>query len=280
MKRLHFLLAVTMSFFLTACGSGGGGTGTGTGTTQASATSQLCTDVIGLEAIYWDFINGVIRVDLPQTAFTIPANFTPLIPPYTNSNSILLGFTSLPLGWSIADGIGVSGFEFPATVAIADMTRNDNQAKWRYIFNAQVTGGYTSAAILDAEVTNALNAIGNPTSTTEQCQISMQQVGIIGLESVAAKVIRAGGFTIMARIHVIVPNGPSGLGYYDGHVSYAPANENPTLINDAFVPMITQLYGGGTSPSQCEDGIDNDGDGMIDLADSLCTSPSDDSESS
>ena len=31
---------------------------------------------------------------------------------------------------------------------------------------------------------------------------------------------------------------------------------------------------------ECRDGIDNDGDGDIDMADGRCTSPSDDSESS
>ncbi len=31
-------------------------------------------------------------------------------------------------------------------------------------------------------------------------------------------------------------------------LSLAPTAENATLINDIFFPMITQLYGGGSSP--------------------------------
>lgn len=274
MNTHKILILVLINLILVACG-GGGGNG---GSSQASAKSVLCNDLVGLEAIYWDFINGTPRGDLPSTAFTIPFQVDFSQTPYTNSNSILLGFTSIPQGWAISDGADVSGFAFPSTVAAANMIRNDNQAVWRYVFNAQVTGGYTSAAILNAEINTALGFIGNPT-TTEQCQINLQQVGIIGPESVAAKVVRAGNFTIMARAHVTVPNGLGGIGYYDGYLSLAPTTENPTVINDIFIPMITQLYGGGTNPAQCADGLDNDGDGKTDLADPECANPADDNES-
>ncbi|HHO60100.1 MAG TPA: hypothetical protein ENJ64_07630 [Thiotrichales bacterium] len=273
MRIFKYLFAFVAATGLSACGGSGGGN------PQATATSTLCDDLVGLEAIYWDFINGEPRGDLPSTAFSIPFQVDFSQTPYTNSTSILLGFTSIPQGWTIADGIDVSGFAVPGTVAAADLTRTDNRAVWRYVFNAQVTGGYTSAVILDSEVNTALNFIGNTASVTETCQINLQQNGIIGLESVAAKVLRAGDFTIMARAHVVVPNGLGGTGYYDGYLSLAPTSENAALINDIFIPMITQLYGGGTSPNQCEDGIDNDGDGKTDLADPQCESPADDSES-
>lgn len=274
MKYFKYLLLLSLAVNLIACGGSGGN-----GNAQATATSTLCQDLVGLEAIYWDFINGAPRTDLPDTAFSIPFQVDFSQSPYTNSNSLLLGFTSIPQGWTIADAMDVSGFAFPSTFSAADLVRADNRAVWRYIFNTQVTGGYTSAAILDAEINAALSFIGNPSTTTEECQIRQQQNGIIGLESVAAKVVRAGDFTIIARAHVIVPTGLGGIGYYDGYLSLAPTAENASLINDIFIPMITQLYGGGSAPNQCEDGLDNDGDGKIDLADPQCESPADDSES-
>jgi len=274
MKFFKYLLTLSLTINLLACGGGGNGN------QRSTATSELCQELTGLEAIYWDFTHGSLRTDLPDTAFTIPFQVDFSQSPYTNRNSVLLGFTSIPQGWVISDSVDVSGFAFPSLFAGADLARTDNRAVWRYIFHAQVMGGYTSASILDAELNAMLNLIGNPTITTEECQINRQQNGIIGPESLAAKVVRAGDFTIMARVHVTVPTGLGGIGYYAGYLSLAPTAENATLINDIFFPMITQLYGGGSSPSQCADGQDNDGDGLTDLADPQCESPTDDSESS
>ena len=251
---------------ITACGGGGGGG------SSAGATSQLCPELRGNEAIYWDFINGVIRGDLPSTAFTIPFGFGGT---YSNSTSLLLGYT-FPPGWTPTDAVDVSGFAVPFTVAGSDLIRDDNQAVWRYLFNAQVAGGFTSAGILDAEVAAALNFLGNPAVTSEQCQLNVQRTGILGLESAAGRVVRAGDYTIMARTGVIIVSGVAS--YYTGSVTVARTTELSGLINDIFVPMITQLYGGGTSPAACEDDRDNDGDGLVDLQDPQCLFPDDDSE--
>ena len=271
MKNAHFGSVAALCVLLCGCGDDGLGP-------LASATSQLCGDVTGVEAVFFDFINGVPRGDLPSTAFTIPFAVDFTQSPYSNSTSLLLGFM-VPQGWTVSDAVDVSGFAIPGTVAGADLIRTDNRAVWRYMFNAQITGGFTSASILDSEVAVAMNFIGNPAGTTTVCELNAQQNGILGPESVAAKLIRAGDFTIFAQTHVIVVTGTAA--FYSGFLSVAPTAESASLINDIYVPMITQLYGGGSDPAACGDGIDNDGDGNTDFPDDAqCTSPADDSESS
>ncbi len=278
MKYRKILLGIILCFTLVACGgSSGGGTGGEGNGNFSSASSQLCDELSGLEAVYWDFINGVPRGDLPSTAFTIPFDIDFSQSPYANSNSLLLGF-SVPLGWTVTDASDASGFAIPATVVGADLIKNDRLAVWRYMLSAQITGNFTSAAILSADINAGLNFIGNPPSVTEQCEINLQQNGVLGLESIAAKVVRAGDFTIMARTQVIIVNGVSN--FYNGFLSLAPTQQNSTLINDIFVPMITQLIGGGSDFAACEDGEDNDGDGNTDYPnDPQCQFPDDDSES-
>lgn len=278
MKFLKLIVGVYMGVIVAACGGGGSSSSNGD---LSSATTSLCNDLSGLEAIYWGFINGELRADLPSTAFTIPFNINTTQPSYTNSNpyGLLLGF-SVPAGWTASDAGDTSGFAFPTAVVGANLFRDDNEALWRYIPSAQIgQAGYTSQGILDAEINTTLNALGNPASTTEQCAFNFQQPGILGPESFAGKIVRAGNYTIMAKAHVLEITGTAV--YYDSFLSYALTAENTTLINNIFIPMITQLYGGGSDPAQCEDGDDNDNDNLTDYpADPQCNSPSDDNESS
>ena len=263
-------LVVTMLVALAACGGGGGGNGSGS---ISSARSQLCDDISGLEAVYWDFINGVPRGDLPATAFTIPF---PIQGSYTHSRSPLLGFL-VPVGWSVSDSPDQSGYAIPGTEVGAVLVRDDNNAVWRYMLSAEIAGDFTAERILNADIGTALNLLGAPPNTTVQCPLNVQLIGILGPESTAARVVRAGDYTIMARVHVKIVQGVSS--YYDSYLSLARTAENPALINDIFVPMITQLYGGGSDPAACEDGEDNDGDGATDFPnDPQCSSPSDDNE--
>ncbi|MEM9731844.1 MAG: hypothetical protein AAF997_24925 [Myxococcota bacterium] len=275
MKNGRASLTGALLLMILGCGDADG-SGTGSGT-PPSATSELCEDVRGLEAVYYDFINGVPRGDLPATAFTIPFDIDLAQSPYSNPTSLLLGFT-VPVGWTVSDGDDVSGFAIPGTVAAANLVRDDEQAVWRYILNAQVTGDFTSAAILGSEIAVARDFIGNPEETQVVCEANAQRPGILGLESAAAQLLRAGDFTIFARAQVI---NVSGVGsYYSGYLSVAPTTESERVTTDIFVPMITQLFGGGSDPPECGDGDDNDGDGDADFpADDQCTSPSDDDES-
>jgi len=280
MRIKSVLSGVVVSLSVAACGGGGGGGALNDSNLSQfnSATSLICTEITGPEAIYWDFINGQIRTDLPSTAFTIPFNVGGI---YSNESSppasLLLGYT-VPLGWAAENAVDVTGFASPFQFVGSNLIRNDNQAVWRYISNAQlVVNGYSSAGLRDAELNAALNFLNNPAVSEEQCRFTVQQQGILGLESAAGKIVRAGEFTIMTRASVLIVNGVGA--YYSGSTTVARTAEMPALINDIFVPMITQLYRGGTDLAACEDGVDNDGDGLIDLADPQCAFPDDQSES-
>ena len=280
MKPATLMIWFVLTTSLYGCGSGGGGNSPSGNSNSSidfvgdvSASSQLCAELSGYEAIYWDFIHGVLRADLPSTAFTIPFNVQGS---YTNSRHPILGFL-VPVGWSVFDAVDQSGYAFSGTEVGADLIRNDNQAVWRYMQTAQISGNFTSASILNAEVNTALSFLGNPTQISEHCEINFQRAGILGPESFASKVVRTDNFTIMAQIRVIIVEGTAS--YYTGHLTVARTSENPQLIHDIFVPMITQLYGGGSDPAACEDGEDNDGDNQIDFGqDPQCDNPSDDNE--
>lgn len=263
--------ALTLIVGAAACSSGFG--------PLDGATSQLCSDVNGLEAIYFDLVNGVPRGDLPSTAYTIPFDIDFNQSPYSNQTNLLLGFM-VPQGWNVAHGQDLSGFGIPGTTVAADLTRADNRAVWRYVLNSQVTGGFSSQAILEAEINTRIAALGNPGAVTSVCAVNAQTTGILGPESVAARLLRVGDFTLVSRVHVIVIPGTSA--FYSSFTSVAPTSESEQVINDIFVPMITQLSGGGSSdPAQCSDGIDNDNDGATDYpSDGQCTGPGDDSEGS
>ena len=133
MKKGRVWLTSALVLIVLGCGSEDGSGA------SLSATSELCEDVRGHEAVYYGFINGVPRGNLPSTAFTIPFDIDFAQSPYSNPTSLLLGF-SVPVGWTVSDGADVSGFAIPGTVAAANLVRNDDQAVWPYILNAQVTG--------------------------------------------------------------------------------------------------------------------------------------------
>jgi len=282
LTKLRALTIVSFLCVITACGGGGGDrTQQPVIDRNVAGTSTLCPEVLtGLEGVFWDFMNGVIRADLPATAFTIPfaVDFSQ---PYVNSVSPLLNF-SVPLGWTATNTGDVSGFAFPVTVAAADLRRNDGAALWRYTLNGALNSAfaYSAQAILEAEINYALNMMGNPGQPLGECPINAQQLGPLGFESVAARVIRAGDVTIMARVHVLEIGGGI-TPFYDGFLVASRTAEHPTLINDIYVPMITQLYPGGSDDDPaCSDGRDNDGDGQVDFPNDLqCGNASDDDES-
>lgn len=270
----QIILALAM-FSIVACGSAGGGNGT-TGTTTSvsnnTATSQLCANVTGLEAVYWDFSNGVPRGDLPSTAFTIPSDFTVNFAHPT----ILSFFFWHPATWTIedviADNLGSYG---------ANLVRNDNQAVWRHVTTN--VSNTSAATLLQSEVNTMLDFIGNPDATAV-CEFNGSEPNFAGgVTDVSSALIRAGDFTANVNVRVVsVPlGGGSSLSQAAIYLVLAPTTEYAQLVQDVFVPIITQFYlGGTTEDTACSDNEDNDNDGKTDYPnDPECSSASDDSES-
>src|SRR5690606_37587721 len=95
-------LALTLFVLLLAsCGTtpgpGGGGGGGGGGGPRSfdGAVSQSCEQVSGLQALYWDFMLGVIRTDYPETYRLLPYVGSPFIHPAQPLYSFMY-----PPGWS------------------------------------------------------------------------------------------------------------------------------------------------------------------------------------
>lgn len=267
---------------ITACGSATGGTTSNGGSTSfsnsnsSSVTSLICDKVTGLEAIYWDFSNGVPRGDLPATANTIPSNFTANFAHPT----ILSFFFWYPPEWVVdsvlADNFGSYG---------VNLIRDDQKAVWRSA-TTQVASGSTAASILQGEIDAILNFIGNPTNVETVCDLQVQEPNFAGGTTDAASAfMRLGDFT--ANITVRITNVPISAGNVFAQAAVymvlSPTDEYAQLVYDVFVPIITQFYGGGSSVDSdkaCSDGKDNDNDGFTDFPnDSECSSADDDSES-
>jgi hypothetical protein len=279
MKILIYAIVLISGGLVSSCGGGSGNSGSNSGVNAfAGKASIMCPELTGIEGIFWDFINGTPRGDLPPTAFTIPFNIQGV---YQNSNSLLLGFT-VPVGWNVNDATDISGITFPNTVVGANLIRDSSPAYWRYMMNAQIISGsnFTSSTILNNDIDAFIGLFGDPAPQTTQCEFSVQQNGILGLESYSGKIVRAGDITVMARVGVKFIQS-IGSAFYDAFLVAAPTSEMPQLIYDIYTPMITQLYGGGSSDDPaCSDGRDNDGDQLIDYPnDPQCQNPADDSES-
>src|SRR5690554_4087565 len=70
MHRLLVLLAI--SVLLAACRSSGTGQEQGPLGRFDGARASSCAMVSGLTALYWDYMNGVIRADYPETIRQVP----------------------------------------------------------------------------------------------------------------------------------------------------------------------------------------------------------------
>ncbi|MDH3655351.1 MAG: hypothetical protein OEN21_13850 [Myxococcales bacterium] len=103
--------------FLALAGWGGDGTEQ----SAASATSNLCPNVTGTEAILWDLYNGVIRTDVSVLPPPVP------VPggSYTHPAFPLLGFI-YPGGWTPTT-TNTGGFQ---EIGV-NLIRQDQQAIWR-----------------------------------------------------------------------------------------------------------------------------------------------------
>jgi hypothetical protein len=75
LHRISLFVVVSATLSLASCG---GDDSTGPNQVR-SATSQLCSNVVGAQAIFWDMSNGIIRTDLPggvpPTVSIIGGNF-------------------------------------------------------------------------------------------------------------------------------------------------------------------------------------------------------------
>lgn len=229
------------------------------------ARSQTCADVSGVRALYWDFLNGTIRTDYPETYRFIPYVGTPFIHPAQP----LYSFT-YPPGWQ------AFALSDPALQLMgANVVRADGQAVWRRL-NLTLTGTVSAGTVVGIELDTMAANLGLSGSAQVRCSVPAQVDPSTGFE-IAAVLVDWDGFT--GTVHVqAFPSG--GLTVAFIQMTVAPTDQYDETALNVFFPLSGQMLpGGGSGPADCSDGQDNDGDGKVDYPnDPGCSSPDDDSE--
>ena len=153
------MAAVVLAAFWVACGSGGSGTGTQDPLARFAGTrTESCATISGLTALYWDYMNGIIRVDYPETIRQVPFNIggwviNPVQPLYS---------LVYPEGWTgqflVDPGIQQTGLH---------VFRQDGHALW-HRRNETFPGLFASGAVADA-VVQEFQTVMAPGSASRSC---------------------------------------------------------------------------------------------------------------
>ncbi len=213
----------------------------------ANLTSQLCANIRGAKALYWDMSNGIMRGDIPGGLPTIrnPGGY------FIHSGYPALGF-SMPQGYR---AIELSG---GATNTIGvNVLRNDDNVLWRYV-TTTFFGLINAEQVVLAEVNQMLANLGNPQFEIV-CSANRTPQLAPGIQtSVATRLIRAGNFT--AQFAVNVNTFPDlGSSFVGIEMTMAPTEEYDAMVLETFLPIGYQLLFINRASIQ-----DSDGDGVPD----------------
>lgn len=265
-RGLVLLSALVLAVFMAACGSGGSGTGTQDPLARFAGTrTESCATISGLTALYWDYMNGIIRVDYPETIRQVPFNIggwviNPVQPLYS---------LVYPEGWTgqflVDPGIQQTGLH---------VFRQDGHALW-HRRNETFPGLFASGAVADAVVQEFQTVMAPGSALEVVC--GADTVSGDSLFGASARVVAFGGYTANVSVQTSYLTGGTTSFI---QVALAPTNEYDAYLYFVAFPLSAQMgLGGGSSEPECNDGIDNDGDGRVDYPDDpQCSSPLDDSE--
>lgn len=252
MKRniTPFLPLILILLFGSACNRDG---------IDPRATSNICTNVTGPEAVYWDVRNGIPRGDLPGGVPTIknPGGT------FGHPGFPLLGF-QYPVGWTpetLTDPTGT-------TVGV-NLIRNDNAAIYRYV-SYQAQGFVAIDDVRAFEINTMLDFFGNPGAVQVECRndTTDNSLGNI-VRAASTRFIRAGTLSAMVNVN---------LTYVDGlpttfiavQITAGPTAEHDALIVDTFLPIDWQML---IKPGDSALDKDRDGDGVNDVNDRFPDDP-------
>lgn len=215
-------------------------------TQLANMRSQLCPNVRGVQALYWDMNNGVMRGDIPGGVPTIknPGGY------FIHSGYPALGF-QLPQGYRAIELSGSS------TIGV-NVLRNDDNALWRYV-TTTVFGITNAEQVLQAELNQMLANLGNPQNVTVVCSnAGSSQLAPDMQSTTATALVRAGNFTALlaVNVNVLASTGSSFIGI---QMTLGPTAEYDNLVLDTFLPIGYQLLF-----IDRETVRDSDGDGVPD----------------
>ncbi|MEM6845923.1 MAG: hypothetical protein AAF632_27180 [Bacteroidota bacterium] len=250
-----WLLPILGLLLITACNNGND---EAVGPNINGATSQICPNVTGAQAIYWDLSNGIPRGDLPGG---IPPTVDRVGGSFSHPDAPTLGFT-------YPEGYSPQMIRAPQTVGV-DLTRQDGQVLWRWLFTP-VSGFPSAREIRQAEIQQVLQALGVDPNNIELVCLNEGQANPVANIAVRSSkaLVRAGGFTIQAAATVTLVEGlPTSS--VNIQMSVGPTAEYDQLIFDTFLAIEWQMLftDRGTQHP------DSDGDGVTDPFDRFPNDP-------
>lgn len=227
------------------------------GQSAASATSNLCANVTGTEAILWDIYNGFIRTDVGVLPPPLPTGGGL----YSHPAFPLLGFV-YPGGWAPTTTSG--GFQ---QIGV-DLIRQDQQAIWRED-SVVVNGAPSARDTRDFELQSLLRFLGLG-GAQPQVVCVREGSGDVGggiITSFSNIMIRAGTQTALVRALITpFPGLPNSKILVKSVAS--PTAEFPERAIDTFLAIDWQLLIGDSSNLS-----DRDNDGWLDGVDAAPDDP-------
>ncbi|WP_020532959.1 hypothetical protein [Flexithrix dorotheae] len=221
-----------------------------------TANSQLCNEVVGPKAIYWDISNGIPRTDLPNG---LPPVVNNIGGTFSHPDFPLLGF-NYPVGWN---PVALRG---PGTVGV-NLVRQDGNGLWRW-FSTPVNGFVGARQLRDFEITQMKQNLGLSNNVTTVCvnEGSVNTTpGII--QSFSNILITADGFTALIAANTTNVESLPNSTFTNVQVAIGPSATFDELIFDVYLAIGFQLLYGG------EKERDSDGDGTIDALDRFPNDP-------
>lgn len=211
--------------------------------------SQLCPNVLGPTAAYWDNAHGIIP-PLTQVPLLKATNGQ-----FIHSQHPYLGFP-LPQGYT---GTEASN---PQTSPLGvNVIRNDNAAVWRYVPLATFPTNFSANDVIATEINlmfDFYNFNGNfdllcsETSSTTESGIN---------RTFTSRLINFGNVTGLVYVIITSVQGLPTLSV-SSFIAAGPTNEYDNLVMDIFLPLNNQLLVNDRGSLS-----DRDGDGTPDIFD-------------
>lgn len=242
MRKITLLTIALLSLIYFSCSKDNEGGGGNNNSVLQGFNSQVCANVQGPSAAYWDFAHSI---PLPLTEIPLVKNPGQQ---FIHSQFPLLGFV-MPQGFRAEEVTD------PLTGTIGvNVLRNDNNVVFRWVPNTQAAGQVSATTIIANEI-NAMFAHYGFNGTPDVVCTTMANTSFEGIPSqFTARLLRFGGITgqVWVRSTFIAGSTFSAIS-----VTSAPSVEYDSQVAEAFLPLNYQLFVG-------RDGefVDNDNDGV------------------